>query len=368
MASTPPSKPPHVTYSDYLCIDPLLDLQRPISRQQGDEAFDETLFIITHQTYELWFKQILHELSGCLKLLRAPLVEETEMGWIVRRFERICEIQKVLIQQVDILETMTPLDFLDFRHLLAPASGFQSHQFRLIENTLGLRRGDRHSLSKNSYDTQLEKHHQKLVQEAETEPTLFDAIEQWLERTPFVDHHPEVQLWKDYEASVYALIQQEEALIHQHVYLTEEEKQKSLKSLEELKTNFQQILDPASYELLREQGSYRMSFKALRAALLIQLYRDIPVFQLPFRLLTLLMQIDESFSMWRYRHALMAHRMLGAKMGTGGSSGHAYLRQALEKHRVYSDLINLATFLIPRSRLKKINLSPAMYAGATKPL
>ena len=97
--------------------------------------------------------------------------------------------------------------------------------------------------------------------------------------------------------------------------------------------------------------AYGRSEGDLQAALLINLYRDEPILHLPFRFLSLLVDIDEQFTHWRYRHALMVQRMIGTKIGTGGSSGHGYLRKAAEKNKVFTDLVNLSTFLIPRSAL-----------------
>jgi tryptophan 2,3-dioxygenase len=94
-----------------------------------------------------------------------------------------------------------------------------------------------------------------------------------------------------------------------------------------------------------------MSLAAVQAALFITVYRDQPVLQLPFRLLTALMDIEEQLTLWRYRHALMVQRMIGVKIGTGGSSGHDYLRRTVEQHRVFADLFQLSTYLIPRSAL-----------------
>ena len=121
------------------------------SALHGRPAHDEMLFIIVHQAYELWFKQILWELDAVLATFRGSRVPEEALGQAVLRLGRIVEIQRVLIQQVDVLETMTPLDFLDFRDDLIPASGFQSVQFRLIENKLGMRRGDRLQLNDAPY-------------------------------------------------------------------------------------------------------------------------------------------------------------------------------------------------------------------------
>jgi len=94
-----------------------------------------------------------------------------------------------------------------------------------------------------------------------------------------------------------------------------------------------------------------LSLKAVQASLLIQLYRQEPILQMPHRLLQALVNLDEHMTQWRYRHALMAHRMLGRKIGTGGSSGHDYLKSATEQHKIFSDFFNLTTFLIPRSMI-----------------
>ena len=133
-------------YGSYLAVDQLLGLQTPLSLIEGKlHAHDEMLFIIIHQTYELWFKQILHELHACCEVLQQPSADDNgpDMNVVVHRLKRIVEIWKLLNHQVDVLETMTPLDFLDFRSSLEGASGFQSIQFRQIEATLGLRMENR---------------------------------------------------------------------------------------------------------------------------------------------------------------------------------------------------------------------------------
>jgi tryptophan 2,3-dioxygenase len=94
-----------------------------------------------------------------------------------------------------------------------------------------------------------------------------------------------------------------------------------------------------------------LSYQAAHAALLIQLYRDQPALQLPFRFLTALMDMDEHFTTWRSRHALMVKRMLGSKVGTGGSSGFEYLRDSANKHKVFQDFFQLTTYFVPRSKL-----------------
>ncbi len=101
----------------------------------------------------------------------------------------------------------------------------------------------------------------------------------------------------------------------------------------------------------RIAGNSRYSYKAMHAALLIQLHRDQPILQTPFRIIQALLDIDEAMTTWRYRHAMMAMRMLGQKIGTGGSSGHKYLSEATAKHKIFGDFFNLTTFFIPRSQV-----------------
>jgi len=120
-----------LTYDRYLKIDDLLGLQHELS---SPKEHDETLFIIIHQVYELWFKQILHEVERCQATLQA-----NQLVPVLRSLKRIDTIQKVLVHQVDVLETMAPNEFNRFRDRLNPASGFQSHQFRILEFRLGLK-------------------------------------------------------------------------------------------------------------------------------------------------------------------------------------------------------------------------------------
>ncbi|HVC19855.1 MAG TPA: tryptophan 2,3-dioxygenase family protein [Vicinamibacterales bacterium] len=157
-----------VTYGRYLCIDELLSLQKPRSR--GPEH-DEMLFIVIHQVYELWFKELLHELDHAVHLL-----EIDESHRVQHTFKRILTILKVLVAQLDILETMTPLEFLSFRERLEAASGFQSDQFRQIEFVLGLKStGALHRFAEGS--------RARLALEARRRsPTIWDAFLQYLAR------------------------------------------------------------------------------------------------------------------------------------------------------------------------------------------
>ena len=174
-------------YSDYLQLDKILNAQFPESVKQNQPAHDETLFVIIHQAYELWFRQILHELDSVLEIMQKPSINDNspELQTVVHRLSRIVTILKVLVHQIDIMETMTPIDFLDFRDMLRPASGFQSWQFKIIEAKLGLKFAHRHG--QDYYTSQLRDEHVQMIRKAEHEKSFLELLTAWLERTPFFD-------------------------------------------------------------------------------------------------------------------------------------------------------------------------------------
>lgn len=340
-------------YADYLRLDALLSSQKPRSVELGSPAHDELLFIIVHQVYELWFKQILHEIDSVRDSFGKGYVDEKDVGVAVSRLHRITEIQKLLIDELRVLETMTALDFLDFRDLLYPASGFQSYQFRLIENKMGMRPDQRLLYNREAYYAPLSPAHQEMIRRSETEPSLFDLVEDWLARTPFLDFNG-FNFWTHYRSAVEEMLQTDRDTIISNPLSSDEEKEQQLQGLSLNEENFAALLDEQKHSELVARGRRRLSHKATQAALLIELYRDEPILHIPYGLLNVLMDIDEQFTTWRYRHALMAHRMIGTKIGTGGSTGYNYLKATVDKYKVFSDLFNLSTFLIPRSRLPQL--------------
>ena len=339
-----------MNYQDYLQIDKLLDCQKLESTAVGRPAHDEMLFIIIHQVYELWFKQILTEIESVLTIFNEPSIDEKLMDLIVARLQRVVEIQKLLIDQVRVLETMTPLDFLEFRDLLIPASGFQSLQFRLIETRLGLKRDQRLKYNQADFDQSLQPQQRPDIARAENEANLFERIEKWLERTPFL-RVAGFNFWQTYKTTVEESLKHDLKIIDENPALGPEDRARNVAILNQSLLTFRALFDENAYANSRTTGEWRLSYTAVHAALLIQLYRDQPALQLPFRLLTALMDVDEGFTTWRHRHALMARRMLGSKVGTGGSSGYQYLKDATEKHKVFQDLFQLTTFFLPRSKI-----------------
>lgn len=118
---------------------------------------------------------------------------------------------------------------------------------------------------------------------------------------------------------------------------------------------FDALLNPSSYEELRQKGQFRMSLSAMRSALIIELYRDEPIFHLPFEFLQAIVDLDNNMSLLRHAHATMVHRMIGARMGTGGSSGVYYLRSTTGlRYKVFNDLANVSTFIVPSASLPPI--------------
>jgi tryptophan 2,3-dioxygenase len=341
-----------VNYTEYLELSNILNSQHPISALYGTPAHDEMLFIIIHQTYELWFKQILHELEAVTKMFRENYVDERHVGIAVDRLHRIAEIEKVLIDQIRILETMTPLDFLDFRGYLTPASGFQSFQFRMVEIRLGLKNPHRVPFSKTAYHDLFPPEQRDALIEAENTPSLRDLLGNWLERTPFLELRG-FNFMAEYHKAVENMLQQEREMIEKHIH-DKVEKQSRFHQIESTSEHFKTIFNPDLHEDLRRKGERHFSYKATMAALFINVYRDQPILHLPYRLLAEILDVDELLSTWRYRHALMVLRMLGRKTGTGGSAGYNYLKNTAESHRIFSDLFNIPTFLIPRSQIPAI--------------
>ncbi len=342
-----------MNYHDYLQLEKLLSCQKAESHSQGRAAHDEMLFIVVHQVYELWFKQILTEIDSVLAIFSQEHLDEKWMDLIVSRLQRVVEIEKHMVDQVRIMETMTPLDFLEFRDMLIPASGFQSLQFRTIETRLGLRRENRLKYNQTDFDQSLQPAQRSTINKIEGEASLFDRVEKWLERTPFLKMRG-FDFWQTYKATVESALLQDMTIIEQNPALGDADKERNRLILEGSLGNFRALFDESSFAEAHKHSQWRLSYTALHAALLIQLYRDQPALQLPFRLLTALMDVDEWFTTWRHRHALMAKRMLGSKVGTGGSSGYQYLKDATDQHKIFQDFFQLTTFFVPRSKIPQL--------------
>ncbi len=354
-----PEEPKSLSYGNYLQLNKLLDaqqLQSALPRKNEPKpqpAHDELLFIVVHQAHELWFKQILFELDSILDIYSQDSVPEAKIGLANSRLERIETIFEALIGHLRILETMTPMDFLEFRNYLNPASGFQSVQFRLVEAKLGLPRHHLEHLRSGIFAEVVTEAEKRLLSETLEQKSLFEVLENWLERTPFLDTQ-EFNFWSAYKDAITAHLDSDLSHVESNEFLSESEKQKRRSEINAARQAFMDLFNEEKHAEHIRNGEKRLSLKATHAALFIYLYRDQPILQAPFRLLTLLTMIDEHLQTWRAQHALMVHRMIGVKIGTGGSSGYEYLRSTVNSHRVFSDLCNLSTFLLPRSSLPEL--------------
>jgi tryptophan 2,3-dioxygenase len=350
------SRPEHEAtyYRTYLGLDEVLGAIRPVSRlEDGRPAHDEHLFIVTHQAFELWFAQMLHELDAVLEDLDRDPVPDAAMGQVVHRLERMVAIVPVLLQQFAVLETMTPLDFLDFRDELVPASGFQSAQFRLLENRLGLSVERRLKIQGARYTSRLDETDAAVVSASEGGHTLRQVVDDWLARTPFVRLEG-FDLWRAYADAVTTMLDRDRRLIAANPSVDEVVRDQQLASFAQTERSFETLLDRDRWDQLRADGKRTFTWDAIRAALLIELYRDQPALHLPYRLLTALVDLDTSMTAFRQAHARMVRRAIGARVGTGGTSGHAYLEAAAAKHSIFGDLADLATFHVPRRELPEL--------------
>ncbi|MFI5172493.1 MAG: tryptophan 2,3-dioxygenase family protein [Chitinophagales bacterium] len=333
-----------VEYTEYLQLDRILNSQSLESDKENLHAHDEMLFIIIHQAYELWFKQIHFEVDSAIAIFNKETVNDNspELQTIVHRTSRVVTILKLLVNQIDILETMTPLDFHEFRDLLRPASGFQSWQFKMLEAKLGLKFEARHG--QEYYLSMLKPEYVAEVKKVESQKTLLELIDEWLRRMPFFEDDG---LWQNYKHtfpnnSTHHVFWNDYLHIYGDTLVEGEQHNKNI------------FIDIFFKEPKGDHTS--LSSEAMRNALFISLYRGFPLLHLPFQLIHNLLDIDEQLATWRFRHISMVHRMIGARVGTGGSSGKEYLQGALSAHYIFKDFALLSSFLIDRRKLPELSL------------
>jgi tryptophan 2,3-dioxygenase len=263
------------------------------------------------------------------------------MNVVVHRLKRVVEIWKLLNHQVDIIETMTPLDFLEFRELLHGASGFQSKQFREIEASLGLKMESRFrpDYYKHTDLGGFTAQDFAEITEVEQKPSLLQMVERWLARAPFFED----EFWSDWSEAPSEPAPHGTAPYWSRYRTLYEQSLSERDDKPDLLGKFDDIFFHTGW------GDF--SPAALRAALFIMLYRDEPLCRLPFGLLNALIEIDEQLANFRYRHLQMVRRMIGTRVGTGGSSGEHYLQGAVNKNYIFKELAGVITFLIERGNL-----------------
>ena len=296
------------TYSEYLRLEELLKLQTGVEGETRNISNDELHFILVHQNFELWFKLVINELKCTYDILSSDYVEETKLPQAVHHMDRVIETFKLMSQQWRVMETLEPQDFLNFRDELGTASGFESFQMREMESLMGSKWIDG-----------------KLIGKPETSNSLYDVTCDWLERTPI-------------QGSVYGSTNDEKnvddfiadyLLAHKKLYPD---------------TNKDAV------NFFEEESSLRRR----RAGLVfIESYRELPLLAWPRKLISTLIELEQSMILWRTSHTRMVERMIGRRIGTGGSSGVDYLDMTT-KYRVFVDLWAVRSILIKKEALPEL--------------
>jgi tryptophan 2,3-dioxygenase len=263
-----------LTYDSYLQLGQLLSAQRPRS---DPPHHDEMLFIIQHQTTELWLKLIVHELRAALAHLRRDSVDAC-----LKILARVKQVQRQLFEQWAVLETLTPTEYLQFRHVLGPASGFQSLQYRLVEFLLGNKNAE--MLAVFAYDPA----QQAILAAALEAPSLYDEFLMYLARAGHAI--PSACLARDWR----------------------EPHRRNAELIPPLKRIYE---SPARF-----WAEYHLSEQ--------------------------LVDIEENFQLWRFRHMKTVERIIGYKRGTGGSSGVEFLKKALDL-TFFPELLDVRTAIEP---------------------
>jgi tryptophan 2,3-dioxygenase len=256
------------SYGGYLGLDQLLAAQRPRSSHH-----DEMLFIIQHQTSELWMKLLIHELSAAIAHVKAERLDPC-----FKILARVKQIQRQLFEQWAVLETLTPTEYVEFRHVLGPASGLQSFQFRAIEFLLGNKIANR--IDVHRHDSQVS----SLLEDLLRSPSLYDEFLRYLARKGM----------------------------------------------------------PVPPERVERDWSQPYERHAGVVSVFKSIYEDPERYWAEYDMCEKLVDVEENFLLWRFRHVKTVERIIGLKRGTGGTAGVSFLRKTLET-RLFPELIDVRT-------------------------
>jgi len=383
---TPGERPPN--YWDYLRLDQLLSIQGGLEGDEANLMPDELHFIVVHQAFELWFKLVIRELRLARDHLAVPRVPEERIPHVVHHLRRVATIMRLAVSQFEVMETLTPQDFLAFRDKLVPASGFQSFQMRVMEVLLGLnletrpRYGNvdpvahirelaRSSPSAGMAITQLER--------AMSETTLRAALHDWLYRTPIRGSQPGdagdsvvVDAFvQEYLARVADLHTRQAVAMPAALGVDPAQVQARFAQSTEQARRFLEARDEEAEQAVQAAGpeqaeAARRRIQRVRAALVfIESYRTLPLLAWPRLLIDTIVETEEQLVLFRTRHARMVERVIGRRIGTGGSSGVEYLDQTTEV-RIFRELWTVRTLLLPRRELPPLaDRSFYAFAGPT---
>ncbi len=347
------------SYADYLQLHELLELQ-------GDDRninSDEMHFIIVHQTFELWFKQVIRELSEARNILGGDHVPEDDIPRAVDHLGRTTEIFRLMANQWTVLETLTPQGFLAFRDGLGSASGFESFQMREFEILLGLDNDDRiGGMDPLSSFRRMAEGDERSVtilarlENAMSQPSLYESMMNWVERTPIMGSSYGS---KGDAENVRAYI---ETHLEAHRAVCEEAAERSAGwgagDPSKMAARMAAAHDGAVSFLMPEGEVSR----ARAGLLFIESYRELPLLTWPRTLIDAIVELEESMVKWRHSHARMVERIMGRRIGTGGTSGVDYL-DATSQYRIFKDLWGVRTILVKPE--KRPALKNAEFYGYT---
>lgn len=352
------STPRKQSYWDYIKVEPLLALQTGIG---GDQPLsnDEVRFIVIHQVDELWFKLVLRELEQARDLFRLDVVPETSLAAAAMSLHRVALVFQLAGDHFRLMETMRTTDYLAFRDKLSPASGFQSAQMREIEILLGLELSERLAFGhEDSFLDSLADPSGGVSPAAERvrrrmadRPTLKESVYAWLARTPIDGSRPT----DPHDAR--AITEFIESFLDGHTRTLERQKRHagevqalSANDTQRLQSRYDRELEDARAFLEARDiadPAESNTVRRLRAAILfIETNRDLPLLSWPGEIIDKLVAAEQSMLIFRQRHARMVERVIGRRVGTGGSAGVEYLDQTALAYRVFKEIWRTRTLLL----------------------
>jgi tryptophan 2,3-dioxygenase len=352
-----------MNYWEYIRVEELLGLQGGFDGDESKISNDETLFIVVHQIYELWFKVILRELSSARDLFRQNPVPDIQLASAVRSFRRVVAIFEQAIAHFRVMETLTTRDYLEFRDRLIPASGFQSAQLREIEILLGLDDAVRIPLGREgSYmealkgaDGQPSPATRRVEARLAGGPSVKQVIYEWLSRTP-IDGPSSQEAVDTFLRRIVGAHRNE---IHARTKLAEQQALTPV-DVERLRARYEREVTFAEQFLMAEDdpdadAATRAFRRRVRAAIVfLESYRELPRLAWPRELVDAIVELEQSMVIWRQRHARMVERVIGRRTGTGGSAGVDYLDQTALRYRVFGDVWGVRSLLLRKPTLPSL--------------
>jgi len=362
------------SYWDYIKVEELLSLQGGLEANDSGLSNDEVRFITIHQIDELWFKLALRELAATRDVFRQSQVPETALATANTSLRRVSLIFQLAGQHFRLMETMRTQDYLAFRDKLSPASGFQSAQFREVEILLGLDDSERLKFGmEESYTAAMAGEGgagspalERVRRRQQDRPTLKEAVYSWLYRTPIQGSSPQDP---GDDAVVRGFV---EEFVRCHERNLQAVMERSLRAQalakgdeERLRQRYAAEMGSArDYLMARdaEDDDQRTQLQRMRAAILfIDSNRQLPLLSWPSEIVDSLIEVEQALLVFRQRHARMVERVIGRRVGTGGSDGVDYLDTTALRYRVFKEIWAARTMLLQPSLAPAVP-NPEFYA------